>query len=142
MRLSEAWRLRRQREAYNATLPDEAAALIPSDAEQWTPDGHFPEGKRVQHNGKLWKSRQTHDGLNDPNREPGKAPSLWVQAAPSGAGTLDNPIPYEIGMELVFDLYYDENSITYHCTEGLARSDWTLDVLANTVKRYVEVVNP
>lgn len=141
MRLSEAWGLRRQREAYHATLPDEVAALTPSDAENWTPDGHFPEGKRYQHNGRLWKCRQTHDGLNDPNREPGKAPSLWVQVAPEGAGTRDNPIPYEVGMELVEGLYYEENGITYHCTESLAQSNWTLYVLANNVKRYVEVVS-
>lgn len=140
MRLSEAWALRRAREAYYSTLPDEVAAIIPYEAEAWTPDGHFPEGKRVQHNGKLWKSRQTHDGLSDPNREPGVAPSLWVQVAPPGAGTRNNPIPYEIGMELVFDLYYDEDGIVYHCTEGLAQSNWTLAVLANDVKRYVEVV--
>ncbi len=116
------------------------AALVPSDAEQWTPDGHFPKDKRVQHNDKLWKSLQTHDGLNDPNREPGIAPSLWVQVAPAGAGTRDNPIHYEVGMELAYDLYYDEDGILYHCTEGLARSEWTLAVLANNVKRYVEVV--
>lgn len=87
MKLSEAWALRRQREAYSAALPDEVAALIPSDAEQWTPDGHFPAGKRVQHNDELWKSLQPHDGLNDPTREPGIAPSLWAKVLPGQDGT-------------------------------------------------------
>jgi hypothetical protein len=139
MTLREAWNLRREREVYHATLPDEVAALIPSDAPVWTPDGHYPEGSRWQYDGKLWKSRQTHDGLNDPTRVPGLAPSLWVQVAPAGAGTIDNPIQYEIGMELELGKYYEENNIKYLCIEALARSDWSLATLA-AGQRFVEVV--
>lgn len=131
---------RAQLEALSASMTDETAAAIPMWAKRWTPDGHFPEGTRWEKDGKLWKSRQTHDGNNDPTRVPGLAPSLWVQVAPAGLGTRDNPMPYEMGMELELGKYYAENGIIYYCNEGLARSDWTLEVLANTVKRYVEVV--
>ena len=116
-------------DAYNAIMLYEA----------WTPDGVFRAGRVYKKSGRLYRCEQSHEGLNDPNRAPEIASSLWTQIPPPGAGSRDNPIPYDIGMELVYDLYYAENGIIYHCTEGLARSDWSLATLA-AGQRFVEVV--
>ena len=53
-------------------------------------------------------------------------------------GTIDNPIPYSVNMELVQGLYYIEDGIVYLCTVSLAASYWALKDLVGT---YVELVN-
>ena len=145
MTLREAWNLRREREAYHATLPDEVAALIPSDAPVWKNliGTEVEVGFRFQYEGDLYKviqgdanNKHTFQSYWKPN----EAVSLYVKVAPAGAGTRDNPIHYTDGMELEEGKYYEEDGILYYCNESLARSNWTLYVLANNVQRYVEVV--
>ena len=101
MRLSEAWELRRQREAYSAALPDETAALIPSDAANWGPDMAYAVGDRRQYNGKLYKCLQAHTSQASWN--PADAPSLWAEVLPGQDGEIgewvqpDSTNPYMKG---------------------------------------------
>lgn len=85
MRLSKAWELRRQREAYSASLPDDVAALIPSDAENWATDTAYSVGDRRQYGGKLYKCLQPHTSQD--NWNPADAPSLWAEVLPGQDGT-------------------------------------------------------
>ena len=85
MRLNDAWALRRQREAYHDTLPDDAAALIPSDAANWEPDTAYSVGDRRQYGGKLYKCLQAHTSQG--NWNPADAPSLWAEILPGQDGT-------------------------------------------------------
>jgi hypothetical protein len=57
--------------------------------------------------------------------------------AESDAGTIDNPIAYEVNMELVEGKYYTEEGVKYLCVRALAQSVWHL---ADLVGNYVEVV--
>ena len=86
MRLNDAWALRRQREAYSASLPDEVAALIPSDAENWEPDTAYAVGDRRQYGGKLYKCLQPHTSQQAWN--PADAPSLWAEVLPGQDGEI------------------------------------------------------
>ena len=137
---------RAQLEALSASMTDEAAATIPMIAPQWRDliGVEVDVGFRFQYGGDLYKVIQGDDRgkhVFQAHWKPNEAVSLYVKVAPAGAGTRDNPIHYSDGMELVEGLYYEEDGILYYCNESLARSNWTLYVLANNVQRYVEVVS-
>ena len=63
---------------------------------------------------------------------------LAFTALEGDKGTIDNPIPYSLNMELVEGKYYIEDDVKYLCTRGIAASYWPLRDL---VGQYVEIVN-
>ena len=95
------------------------------------------QGKRLYFDDKLYKVLQTHTPQED--WRPDTTASLYVQViAESDAGTIDNPIPFEVNMELVDGKYYTEDGVKYLCVRELAQSVWHL---ADLVGNYVQVVN-
>lgn len=95
------------------------------------------QGERLYFDDKLYKVLQTHTPQED--WRPDTTASLYVQViAESDAGTIDNPIPFELNMELVEGKYYTEDGVKYLCTRELAQSVWHL---AELVGNYVDVVN-
>ena len=95
------------------------------------------QGDRLYFDDKLYKVLQTHTPQED--WRPDTTASLYVQVViESGdTGTIDNPIPYSLNMELIEGKYYIEDDIKYLCTRALAASYWPLRDL---VGQYVEVV--
>ena len=95
------------------------------------------QGERLYYDDKLYKVQQTHTPQED--WRPDATASLYVQViAESDAGTIDNPIAYEVNMELVEGKYYTEEGVKYLCVRALTQSVWHL---ADLVGNYVEVVN-
>ena len=95
------------------------------------------QGDRLYFDDKLFKVLQTHTPQED--WRPDTTASLYAQVVLEGdQGTIDNPIPYSVNMELVQGLYYIENGIKYRCIQSLAASYWALRDL---VGQYVEVAN-
>ena len=95
------------------------------------------QGERLYYDDKLYKVLQTHTPQDD--WRPDTTASLYVQViAETDAGTIDNPIPYEMNMELVNGKYYTEDGVKYLCIRELAQSVWHLSDLVGT---FVEVVN-
>lgn len=94
------------------------------------------QGERLYYDDKLYKVQQTHTPQED--WRPDATASLYVQViAESDAGTIDNPIAYEVNMELIEGKYYIEDDVKYLCVRALAQSVWHL---AELVGNYVEVV--
>lgn len=94
------------------------------------------QGERLYYDDKLYKVQQTHIPQED--WRPDATASLYVQViAESDAGTIDNPIAYEVNMELVEGKYYTEAGVKYLCVRALTQSVWHL---AELVGNYVEVV--
>lgn len=94
------------------------------------------QGERLYYDDKLYKVQQTHTPQED--WRPDATASLYVQIViESEAGTIDNPIAYEVNMELVEGKYYTEEGVKYLCVRALAQSVWHL---ADLVGNYVEVV--
>ena len=95
------------------------------------------QGDRLYFDDKLFKVLQTHTPQED--WRPDTTASLYVQVVlDEEQGTIDNPIPYSLNMELVEGKYYTEDDVKYLCTRGIAASYWPLRDL---VGQYVEVVN-
>lgn len=95
------------------------------------------QGERLYYDDKLYKVIQTHTPQED--WRPDATASLYVQIViESEQGTIDNPIAYEVNMELVEGKYYTEEGVKYLCVRALAQSVWNL---ADLVGNYVEVVN-
>ena len=93
------------------------------------------QGERLYYDDRLWKVVQGHTVQDD--WRPDVATSLYVQVVADDSGSIDNPIAYEVNMELVEGKYYAEDGVKYLCTRGLAQSVWHLREL---VGNYVEVV--
>lgn len=94
------------------------------------------QGERLYYDDKLYKVQQTHTPQED--WRPDATASLYVQIViESEQGTIDNPIAYEVNMELVEGKYYTEEGVKYLCIRALAQSVWHL---ADLVGNYVEVV--
>ena len=94
------------------------------------------QGERLYFDDKLYKVLQTHTPQED--WRPDTTASLYVQViAESDTGTIDNPIPFELNMELVEGKYYTEDGVKYLCVRALAQSVWHL---ADLVGNYVEIV--
>lgn len=91
---------------------------------------------RLYHDDRLWKVRQTHTVQEE--WKPDVATSLYVQIVADDSGTIDHPIEYQVGLELVEGKYYTEYDVKYLCIRELAQSVWHL---ADLVGNYVEVVN-
>lgn len=95
------------------------------------------QGERLYFDNKLFKVLQTH--IPQEQWRPDSTASLYVQVVlEEDQGTIDNPIAFELNMELVEGKYYAEDGVKYLCTRELAQCVWHL---ADLVGNYVEVVN-
>lgn len=85
----------------------------------------------------LWRARQTHTALEvyPPSLD---TASLYEVVNKENEGTIDDPIPYVIPMEIFEGKYYTEGGILYRCTRssGIALSH----SLSALVGLYVEEV--
>lgn len=93
------------------------------------------QGERLYFDDKLYKVLQAHTPQED--WRPDTTASLYVQVVVDDSGTIDNPIAFELNMELVEGKYYTEEGVKYLCTRSLAQSVWHLAYL---VGQYVELV--
>lgn len=93
------------------------------------------QGERLYFDDKLYKVLQTHTPQEQ--WRPDSTASLYVQVVADDSGTIDNPIAFEINMELVQGKYYTEDGVKYLCIRELAQCVWHLNAL---VGNYVEVV--
>ena len=139
MRRADALKIRRQLEALADTLPDEKAASAPFLSRAWEPDGTYAVDDRRRYGDILYKCITAHEALNDPNRAPDLAHSLWTPIAdPSEDGSREHPIHWVQGMEIHNGKYYLENGVLYRGTRdsGIGMSF----PLASLIGQYVEVV--
>ena len=103
-----------QQVAFLVELPDEEAVKVVYCYDEWQTDKLYKVGDRVQVDGKLWKCRQEHTSQAGwkPRIE---TASLWEVIDEQHEGTLEDPIPYDMNMEVFKDKYYIENDVVYKC---------------------------
>lgn len=75
----------------------------------------LPVGKIVSHDNNLWRVRQAHTAQADwmPSLD---SASIWEIIQVEHDGSLDDPIPYAVPMEIFADKHYTEDGKTYRCT--------------------------
>lgn len=120
------------------TLSDEESLKCVTLYEKWSPDSvAYTIGKKVRHNGKLYKVKQAHTSQAD--WSPDIAVSLFDLINETNAGTKADPIPYSAGMALENGKYYSESGIVYLCNRdtGIA----VYNKLSELVGIYVEVAS-
>ena len=122
-----------------ASLSDEDALEAVELYDRWVPDTDYPQDKRLQHEGELYRVRQLH--TSQAIYPPGSAgtEALYARVERPGQGdTPDNPIPYEGNLELYEGKYYAQDGVTYICTRGTGTPVY--HPLSALVGLYVEVV--
>lgn len=106
--------LKSQQVAFLVELSDEEAVKVVYCYDEWQVNKLYKVGDRVQVDGKLWKCRQEHTSQD--NWKPSiETASLWEVIDEQHEGTLEDPIPYDMNMEVFKDKYYIENEVVYKC---------------------------
>lgn len=106
--------MRAQQVAFLVELPDNEAVKVVYCYDEWQTDKLYKVGDKVQVDGKLWKCRQEHTSQADWKPRIDTA-SMWEVIDEQHEGTVDDPIPYDMNMEVFKDKYYIENDVVYKC---------------------------
>ena len=80
----------------------------------WKADMAVEVGQRYQHDDKLYKCKTAHTTADHWKPSIDTA-SLWEVIDEQHAGTLADPIPYDINMTVYKDKYYTYSGVTYKC---------------------------
>lgn len=97
-------------------------------------------GFRFQYDNKLYRTEQsTYIFVKDYIPGSTGTESLFSKVDETHTGTLNDPIPYEVNMEIYKGLYYSQDGVLYLCIRSSEQPLYhNLSVL---VGNYVEVVN-
>ena len=109
--LQQAQAIRASMDAAAIVLTDEQAAKAPRLYPTWA------AGLTVKAGDRLYKVRDGKGHTTQANWTPDATPDLYVVIDVAHAGTQDDPIPEERGMEYVYGLYYldSEDGNLYLC---------------------------
>ena len=113
--LARAMVLRPVIEQATESLSDSDAAAVPELITAWAYPVAYKEGDRRSYGGKVYKCHQAHTSQAD--WTPDETPNLWAVVDVAHAGTQDDPIPAERGMEYEYGKYYldGEDGKVYLC---------------------------
>lgn len=121
-KLQIAEQFRRALQLFAATLTDEQALTVPTMYDYWEAGVAYggkgqPSIVRRLIDGEdvLYRCRQAHTSVV--GGEPEVYQAGWAVINVANAGTIDDPIPAEVGMEFTYGLYYldAEDGNTYLC---------------------------
>lgn len=97
------------------TATDDVAARSTELYPDWAAGLGVKTGDRYQCDGLLYKALQDH--VTQDNWRPGQATaSIWQVIDVTHAGTLADPIPFALNMEVYKDKYYTWEGKIYLCT--------------------------
>ena len=110
-----AAKLRPMIEMAATSLTDGDAAKAVELFPAWAYPVSYIVGNRVSDGGKLYKCQQAH--TSQESWKPSTTPALWVVIDVTHAGTQDDPIPANRGMEYEYGKYYldSEDGKVYKC---------------------------
>lgn len=109
----QAQALRASMDAAAGYLTDEQAARAPLLYPKWVAGEAVNVGDRRYYEPKLYKCVTAHTTQAD--WTPDLTPAMWVVLDVTHAGTVDDPIPAERGMEYTYGLYYLDGETVYLC---------------------------
>ena len=111
--LEYARRLRRLIEQAAVSLDDESALSGIELFPEWKGGVDYEIGDRRRYDGRLYKVRQAH--TSQAQYTPDITPALYELVTVGHSGTIDDPIPFDLGMAIESGLYYTEDGVRYKC---------------------------
>lgn len=93
---------------------------------------------KVQYDDKLYKVKQTIEKVLENQPPSVDTAALYEEINEKNKGTLEDPIPYNNNMELLYGKYYSQNGVTYKCTRNTEQAVY--QDLSALVGIYVELV--
>lgn len=99
-----------------ADLTDDEALKVKSLHKVWKSGESVEIGDRRQYLGLLYKCRQAH--TTQDTWTPDAYPSGWEVIDEVHEGAQADPIPYNVGMELLKGKYYTDDGVLYVCTRA------------------------
>ena len=116
-----------------------AVELFPKWKELVEKGAEVEKGFRFQHEDKLYRTEQPKYTFVE-HYVPGAVgtESLFSKVDETHAGTIEDPIPYEVNMEIYNGLYYKQNDVLYLCIRDSGQP--LQHDLSALVGNYVEVV--
>jgi hypothetical protein len=116
-----------------------AVELFPKWKDLCEKKAEVENGFRFQHEGKLYRTEQPKYIFVE-HYVPGEVgtESLFSKVDETHAGTVEDPIPYEVNMEIYNGLYYKQNDVLYLCIRDSGQP--LQHDLSALVGNYVEVV--
>lgn len=122
--------------AQKTELTDQEALKTKDLQKPWKVGESVEAGDRRGYGDLLYKCRQAHTTQAD--WTPDKTPAMWEVIDEEHAGTKEDPIPYNTGMQLYNGKYYTEGNILYLCNRDTGQAVY--NTLAELTGIYVEVV--
>lgn len=119
-------------------LEDNDAVQAVELYENWSGNSvEYKKDYKLRYDGKVYKVITPHTSQTD--WKPNISTSLFTIIDEVHSGTLEDPIPYSVNMEIFNGKYYIENNIIYLCTRdsGIALHNNLKDL----VSIYVEIVS-
>ena len=109
--LQQARAIRASMDAAASALTDEQAAKAPRLYPTWAAGMTVKAGDRLYYPGtdKLYKVRDGKGHTTQADWTPDVVPALYTVIDVAHAGTQDDPIPADRGMEYVYGLYYTDS---------------------------------
>lgn len=136
MDYKQARQLRKLLELQTENLTDQEALEVATFVERWKPDMHYKADKRVSvqegENIILYKVVQEH--TSQAQYPPSQTTAaLYARIDVVHAGTIEDPIPYAVNMEVYADKYYTEDGILYKCIRdsGIALQNRAADLIGS-----------
>lgn len=134
------------RSNYLSTLSDSEAVKIPYCYPQWETYIGLPLSKldshgnpnRIGYKGELWEVRMDISVVLEDQYPSTNTASLYKRIDNEHSGTIDDPIPYDMNMEVYEGKYYIENAIVYKCIRSSGQPLY--NTCANLVSIYFEIV--
>lgn len=87
--------------------------FMKNESSEWVA-AHYNVGDRRRYDEVVYECRQEHDAQEI--YTPDMIPALWAKLDVEHAGTLEDPIPFDVGMEIFNGKYYTEYDVLYLCT--------------------------
>lgn len=138
---NDALKLRKILEKVTVNMNDKEALEVATFIPRWKSEVDYIVDDRVsiEEGGTvlLYKCIQSHTSQDD--WKPGiDTASLWTKIDVEHAGTIDDPIPYSVNMEIFNGKYYTQNDVLYICIRDSQQPLY--NDLSELIDIYVQVV--
>lgn len=132
--------LKAQQVSFLIALPDDEAVKIPLCYPAWETfiGKALKQNERIEYEGNLWKVRQDISVVLEHQPPSTETSSLYMRIDVVHDGTIDDPIPYDMNLEVFKDNYYIEDGVIYKCIRDSGQPLYA--TCKSLVEIYFEIV--